>query len=80
MSRLRIRIFFYSLGQNLVDKFTKVSKIDISRECFTADFLQFSNATVEMCLLIGRLGTGLSRDPAGNYMLKVNYRNTRARC
>ena len=47
----------YNLGQNIVDKFTKLSKIGFSMERFTADFLQFSNATVKIYLLGGRLDT-----------------------
>ena len=31
----------YNLGQKVEDKFTKLSKIGFSTECFTADFLQF---------------------------------------
>ena len=30
----------FSLGQKVGDKFTKLSKIGFSMECFTADFLQ----------------------------------------
>ena len=28
----------HNLAQNVVEKFTKLSKIDFSMECFTADF------------------------------------------
>ena len=31
----------YNLGQKVGDKFTELSKIDFSMECFTADPLQF---------------------------------------
>ena len=31
----------YNLGQKVGDKFTKLSKIGFSMECFTADLLQF---------------------------------------
>ena len=31
----------YNLGQKVVDKFTKLSKIGVSVECFTADFLRY---------------------------------------
>ena len=31
----------YNVGQKVGDKFTKLSKIDFSMECFTVDFLQF---------------------------------------
>ena len=31
----------YNLGQRVGDKFTKLSKIGFSMECFTANFLQF---------------------------------------
>ena len=47
----------YNLGQNMVDKFTKLSKINFSMGCFTADILQFPNTTVKSYLLGDRLGT-----------------------
>ena len=31
----------YNLGQGVGDKFTKLSKIGLSMECFTADFWRF---------------------------------------
>ena len=31
----------YNLGHKVGDKFTKLSKLGFSMECFTADFLQF---------------------------------------
>ena len=34
---------FYSLEQKVRDKFTKLSKIGFSMECFTVDILQFLN-------------------------------------
>ena len=33
----------WNLGQKVGDKFTKLSKIGFSMECFTDDFLQFFN-------------------------------------
>ena len=47
----------YNLGQKIVDKFTKLSKICFSMECLTADFSRFSYANVKTCLLRDRLGT-----------------------
>ena len=44
-------------GQNMLDKFTKLSKIRFSLECFTADFLQVSSTTIKIYLLRDRLGT-----------------------
>ena len=38
-------------------KFTKLSKIRFSVECFTAGFLQFSGSNVKTCPFGGRLGT-----------------------
>ena len=35
-------------GQNIIDKFTKFSKIGVSLECFMVDFLQFSSTNVEI--------------------------------
>ena len=32
---------FYNHGQNIVDKCTKLSKIGVSLDCFTADFSNF---------------------------------------
>ena len=43
----------YNLGQGIVDKFTKLSKIGFSMECLRADFSQFSCANIEICLLSG---------------------------
>ena len=31
----------HNVGQNVGDKFTKLSKISFSMKCFTADFLRF---------------------------------------
>ena len=31
----------HNLGEKVGDKFTKLSKLSFSMECFTADFLQF---------------------------------------
>ena len=36
-----LAVLDYNLGQKVGDKFTKLSKIRFSMECFTADFLQF---------------------------------------
>ena len=47
----------YNLGQKVVDKLTKLSKIDFSMECFTADFLQDFTKIVKAWLLRGRLST-----------------------
>ena len=33
-------LFCYNLEQKVADKFTKLSKIDFSMDCFTADFLR----------------------------------------
>ena len=51
---LRLR---YNNGQNIVDKFTKLSKISVSWEYFTADLPQLSTITVEIWLLDACLGT-----------------------
>ena len=49
MIQVRYQFLLYcNHGQNIVDKFTKFSKIDVSLECFTADFLQFSSTTVQI--------------------------------
>lgn len=37
----------YNHGQNIVDRFTELSKIDVSLECFKTDFLYFPTTTVE---------------------------------
>ena len=47
----------YNLGQNIVDKFTKLSIIGLSMECTTADFLQFSSTDVKICYFRGRQST-----------------------
>ena len=46
----------WNLGEKIVDKFTKLDKIWISRKSFTADFLRFFSTNVKICLLGGRLG------------------------
>lgn len=33
-----MEIYFLNHGQNIIDKITKLSKIGVSWECFTADF------------------------------------------
>ena len=45
----------YNHGQDITDKLTKLSKIDFSMECFTADLMQFFSATVKLCLLDSEL-------------------------
>ena len=47
----------YNIGQKVVDKFTKSSKIGFSMECFTAGFLQFFTKNIKIWLLNGWLGT-----------------------
>ena len=48
---------FYNLGQNIVDKLTKLSELGFSMECFTVNLVQFSSKTIEIFLQGGRLGT-----------------------
>ena len=43
-----------SIGQNIVDKPTKLSNVGFSMEYFTAGFLQIYNATVKITLLVGQ--------------------------
>ena len=43
-----LSITIYNLGGNILDKLTKLSKIEFCLECFTSDFLQFSDATVKI--------------------------------
>ena len=49
----------YSLGQRIVDKLPKLSKISFSVKCFIGDILQFSSAIVEIFISGGQLGTCL---------------------
>ena len=52
LERIRKNMCFWdSLGQNIVDKLMKLSKVDFSIECFTVDFLQFSRPTVKIYFL-----------------------------
>ena len=46
----------YNLAQKIVDKFTKLSKICFSMECFSDTFSVF-RLDVKICLLGERLGT-----------------------
>ena len=52
-----ISLHYYNLGQNIVNKLTKLSKIGYSMEYFTADFLQFSSSTIKIYLMRDRLST-----------------------
>ena len=47
----------YNLGQEVVDKLTKLSKKGFSMESFTADLLKFLCESVNIWFLGGRLGT-----------------------
>ena len=47
----------YNPGQRVVNKFTKLSKLDFCMECFTADFLRVFNKNVKIWPLGVRLGT-----------------------
>ena len=51
------RQHYINHGQNIVNKFTKLSKIAFSVRCFTADLSQFSNTTVKISLLDDCLAT-----------------------
>ena len=51
-----MEIYFLNHGQNIDDKITKLSKIGVSLECFTADFFLFYSTTVKTLLFGGRLG------------------------
>ena len=44
-----------NLGRNIVDISAKLSNMDFSMKCFTADFSHFCSKTVRICLLCGRL-------------------------
>ena len=54
-AELQIKLCF--LGQTIVEKFTNLSKISFSKECFTADFLRCFGKNVHFCLLGVRVGT-----------------------
>ena len=47
----------YNLGQEVVNKLTKLSKIGFSMESFKADFLKFFSESVNTWLMGDRLGT-----------------------
>ena len=47
----------YSIGQNIVGKFTNLSEIGLYMKCFTADVLQFCSKNVKVYLIGGWLGT-----------------------
>lgn len=49
-------IYIYNLGQNIVDKFSKLGKIGYSVKCFRGDILQFSSATVKTFISGGLRG------------------------
>ena len=54
MVKFALFIFGIQLWTNILNKFTDVSKLDLSLECFAADFL---SATVKIRLLVGWLET-----------------------
>ena len=43
-----IHLHTYNLKKDFVDKFTKLSKIGFSNECFVADFLEYSSTTARV--------------------------------
>ena len=47
----------YNLGQNIVNKYTKLTKLGFTTECFSHDFLQFPGTIVKIWLLGYRLVT-----------------------
>ena len=47
----------YNHVQNIVDKFTKLTKTSVSLECFNAGFFQFSGIILTVSFLGGRHGT-----------------------
>ena len=47
---LEINTCKYNIGQNIVDKSTKLSNIGFFIECFTTHFSQFCSITVKICL------------------------------
>ena len=47
----------YNLVPKVADKFTKLSKIGFSMDCFTADFLRLFTEKCQNLALGGRLGT-----------------------
>ena len=50
------RFFDYNLGQNFVEKFTKLSKTGFYMECFVAYLLQFCSITIDIFFLQHWLG------------------------
>ena len=53
-------VFSDKLGQNIVDKSTKISSIGFSIVSFTAEFWHFCSTTANIWLLHGGLSTCLS--------------------
>ena len=50
-------VMWHCLGQKIVDQFTKLTEIDFSMKCFTADFWRVSSTNIKNCFLGSRLGT-----------------------
>ena len=46
-------ILTYNHGQNILDKFITLSEIDVTSDCFAANFSEFSSATVKIWILDG---------------------------
>ena len=49
-SDVQYKIKSHNLGQKVGDKFTKLSKIGFSMECFTDDFLRLLSKNVKIWL------------------------------
>ena len=45
--------YAYNPGQNVVNKFTKLSKIDFCMECFTPGFYEFLTKTSKFVFWVG---------------------------
>ena len=62
----------YNVGQKVVDKFTKLSKIDFSMEYFTVDFLQFFGKKRQNLALGWTAGSSTSNPSISGIFLKFS--------
>ena len=62
---------YNNLGQNLQDRFKKISKTGFPMERFTANFLKFSNTTLKIRLTGVRLCSRFQLQPFWVFFLNI---------
>ena len=73
MFKFVLFIFGRQLWRNILDKFSDVSKLDLSLEYFGAYFAHFLSATVKIMLLDGWLKTCNQSKPFRDFLKTLNF-------